>query len=233
MPRERVSPEVFISGLLRQNITDYNNSRSANWIYPDYPLLYELSKNINNFPRISVTQMTNSTESGLGIASLETVDNITLLINVWCFRHQLLTVDSTSEVFTYDDAQDIYKLTHQPVSIVTQVKDADDNIYINNEDYNLIDNDNDSLYDSVKWIGETPSDGVDFTVDYERRLSNQDLAQFIVQEIHEYLRDNWRTDFDDKYYNYRKTGLNIRTDLGGKVIRAELQVELSGINIGD
>ena len=63
MADEAITPQQFVSGKLRNNITDPNSTNraaaelSANWIYPDKPRLLALSGNENNFPRIAVTKM--------------------------------------------------------------------------------------------------------------------------------------------------------------------------------
>jgi len=231
----RVRPEVYLTGLLRQNIQDPNPNRQAgiNWIYPDYPLIYELSKNINNFPRISVTRMTNSTVSDLGIDTTDSIDTISLLINIWCIKKQLLPVRNGTFNLVYQDGTLIYPIPEVPISVVKRVVSAG-HTFKQDSDFILVDYDEDGLYDSIMWIGNTPAHGATFLLEVEQRLSNEDLAEYLAQEVHVYLRENWRQELPKKFlWNYRKASQNTLEDLSGKVIRTELRIDLEGVNIGD
>ena len=231
---ERVNAQSYVASLLRNNIPDPNPDREAiNWIFPDFPLIFELSKSVNNFPRISVTKMSSSSQGDVGMNSTETLDTVNLLINVWVFKNHLLPAAEFGETHVFSEGKTDYPLNTVPVSTISRVVSDSQYTFINKEDYILIDSNNSGWFDTLRFIDNTPADEEEFLVEYERRLSNEDLSEYIAQQVHEYLRDNWRQDLSPVLFNYRRAGATTRTELSGKVMRTELQIELQGINIGD
>jgi len=246
MTDSRVSPQEFITGLLRANITDPNATAraaaglSVNWIYPDRPRLKALVNNENNFPRISVTRMSTSSEGDIGMGGTETEDSVTLLINTYVIKNKLCTVKTvTDESHTFATGTDEYALDETPATNINEVTGTlSDNphTFVLDTDYQLIDADSDGRFDTIDWspAGDNPDDTTAFLVDYVRKLEGDTLAEYLVDSIHIWLRDNWRTDivptmFD--YINVRKSP--VLDEMSGRVKRCETQIRLSGINIGD
>jgi hypothetical protein len=56
------------------------------------------------------------------------------------------------------------------------------------------------------------------------------LGEYLALKIHQYLRDNWRTDLVSTLYNYFKVGVKDMEQLGGRIMRTELQVKFNGVN---
>lgn len=236
----RVFPPEFISGILRAEITDVNTSRSSNWIYPDKPRLLQISANRNNFPRVGIVEMRPpSTVRELGIGGTETEDEVTLGINVYTVKEQLLTVTSTSQSFTFDveDSDLSVQLTVEPITTATVTGTVGGVAYtfIKEQDYILIDNNSDGRYDGIQWTtdGDKPDDETSFTVTGIRQLAGEDLSRHLAHTIHMYLRDNWRDDIAPTLYGYQKLDMNTVPELDGTIARTELRVKFSGINIGD
>jgi len=242
----RVSPQEFITGLLRANLTDYNATArasaglSSNWIYPDRPLLAAMIDNENNFPRLSVTRMDTSSKGDIGMGGTETEDTVILLVNAYTIKTKLCTVRTeTNESHTFASGTDEYTLDVTPATNITEVTgtlSSSAHTFILDTDYQLIDADSDGRFDSIDWGlgGDVPDDTTDFYVDYVRKLEGDILAEYIIDDVNIYLRDNWRDDtvptlFD--YINVRKSA--IADEMSGRIKRCELQIRLGGVNIND
>lgn len=246
MAEERVTPQEFISGKLRGNITDPNATArasaglSVNWIYPDRPLIKNLSANENNFPRISVTRLDIGSQGDIGIGGTETYDDVNLLINVWTIREKAQTVVSTSdESKTFLIGTDIYNLNNLPVSSISSVTgtlSSAAHTFVKGTDYQLVDDDGDGRFDSIDWSlgGDDPDNNTAILVTYVRSLSGYALAEYLAQSAHIYLRDNWRTDIAPTLFDYVRTREPaFIEEMDGRIERVEIQVKFDGINIGD
>ena len=234
MGLENINAAQYITGKLRQNLTDYNASTRAanfgNWIFPDRPMLMKLIANKNNFPRISIEQGNISTLDEIGFECTDMEEIVTLTVNIWTMRELLCEVSrTTDETHTYIDGTSVYALANLPASNIVSILP-----YIKNTDYKLIDNDQDGFYDSVEWIGAHPADGINFDVTYTRDASADELVRIIANDIHKYLRENWREWTGLPLYEY-SVGSNrpIPYDENINVHRRELEVRFKGINIGE
>jgi len=247
MTDSRVSPQEFITGLLRANITDPNATAraaaglSSNWIYPDRPLLEAIVNNENNFPRISVTRMDTSSMGDIGIGGTETEDTVTLLINAYTIKTKpLLAVNTVSnESHTFAAGTDEYALDETPVTGITEVTgtlSSAAHTFVETTDYLLIDNDSDGRYDSIDWGqgGDTPDDTTDFDVDYVRKLEGDTLAEYLVGSVNIFLRDYWRTHTVPTLFDYQNVRISsVLDEIGGRIKRCEIQIKFTGINISD
>jgi len=243
MTLENVSIASYITDKLRNNITDPNSanrqSQFGQWIYPDMPKIVKLLNDKNNFPRISVETVTSNTDSEMGMACTEHVENVNLRISVWTVRDLVCTAASTtSEAHTYMTGTTEYELDNLPlstISLITGIVTTLPHTFTNGTDYQLIDGDSDGYLDTVEWLGvDLPDNGTDFNVSYQRKMSADELCRFIAQEINAYLRDNWRLWQERVMWGYKKTGgnhVNFDNDLG--VHKYELTCSFQGINIGD
>lgn len=247
MTDSRVSPQEFITGLLRANITDPNATAraaaglSSNWIYPDRPLLEAIVNNENNFPRISVTRMDTSSMGDIGMGGTETEDSVTLFVNAYTIKTKpLITVNTvTNESHTFASGTDKYALDETPATGITEVTgtlSSAAHTFVETTDYLLIDNDSDGRFDSIDWSpgGDDPDDTTDFYVDYVRKLEGDTLSEYLVGSVNIFLRDYWRTYTVPTLFDY----LNVRTsqaldEIGGRIKRCELQIKFTGININD
>ena len=242
MADEAVTPQQFITGKLRANITDVNSTarvvagHSSNWIYPDKPKLFALIADNDNFPRVSVTRMSLGTERELGMGGTETEDFVHLLVNIYTIKDRPLTVKTTTEEeHTFASGTSVYSLTNTPSSVINSVSGtvSGEAYDFASTDYQIIDNDEDGRFDSIQWLVTTPDDTTTFSVTYTRTLPGELLGEYLALQVHQYLRDNWRTDLVPTLYDYFKIGIKEMEQLDSRVIRTELQVKFKGINIGD
>lgn len=243
MTLENISLASYITGLLRQNMTDYNSvnrtSTFGNWIFPDKPKIVKLLSNKNNFPRVSVESMAFTTNSEMGMACTEHLEDMNLKITIWSVRDLICDVKSTAaEAHTYTTGTNEYELTNLPtsnVSLITGTLSSAPHTFVKGTDYQLIDDDSDGQFDSVEWLGvDLPDNSTDFAVSYQRRASTDELCRFVAYDINKYLRDNWRDWPESIVWSYRKTGATpIDFDENIGVFKFELTCSFQGINVGD
>lgn len=229
MVERRVTPQELISGKLRQNLTDYNATARAgaglspNWIYPDKPRIENLEAKIENFPRVGVTEMPISSAGDIGIGGSETEDTINLLINIYTIKEKLVKVETTTgEDIVHAGGEVDYTLDSVPLTKIDSVSPAVTSIAVK-------DISGDGRYNGITLDASANT----YSVDYSRELEGTALATFIAQDIHAYLRDNWRDDIDPTLYDYLLVNNKSLSSMNDRVQRRELQVKFSGINIGD
>lgn len=249
MAIENISSAQYLSGRLRQGVlagdlTDYNASNRTstfgNWIYPDYPRLTDLLKNKHNFPRVSVESMDNSTIKRMGMRSTQHHDLVQLSISVWSPSNLTCEIKNVAtEDHTYNTGTNIYELDSLPASIIGATIDGTKDTGVwsfdRGTDYELVDNDNDGLYDSVSWLGvDIPDDASVFTCAYNRKASGAELCRLIAQNIHVYIKDNWIDWFEsDHMLNYYKVTSSRPVNLDENINRYEIFCTFTGINIGE
>jgi hypothetical protein len=245
MTLENISAAQYLSGKLRQNLTDYNaahrSSNYGNWIYPDKPLIAKLLADKNNFPRISVEPAGEFSDHRLGQMSADYMDKVTLRITAWTVRDLICDVNSVAaEGHTFHTGTTEYPLTELPVSSIGAVSgtvSGNPYTFVQGTDYVLTDADGDGFRDSVDWSlgGTDPDDGTNFAVTYARKASGPELARLIIQSIHSYIRQNWRLNWSEHIlFNYRRIGSqpnSLDAQLG--VYSHELTIQFDGINIGE
>lgn len=211
-----ISAAQYISGQLRKGVhdgslTDYNSSSRVgeNFIYPDRPRILDLLKNKHNFPRISVETMDTSTIKRMGMRSTMHHDLTQLAINIWSPSNLTCEIDNiATEDHTYYTGTDIYPLDNIPVSIIGATIDGEllgaPHSFDRGIDYELVDNDYDGIYDSVKFLGvDEPDDDTTFTCAYNRKASGSELVRIIAKDVNDYIREGWQTWFDsDKLLSY-------------------------------
>ena len=242
MALNNISLAQYIVGKLRQNLTDYNSSNRTssygNWIFPDKPMITKLLNNKNNFPRISVEEMPRNTISEMGMRCSDHEENQSLKINIWSVRDLICDITSTTdEAHAYVSGTNEYDLTNLPfsdISIVSGTKDGESYTFIKGTDYQSYDSDSDGFKDQIKWLGDVPDNGTSFYVNYARKGIGAELVRIIAQDIHTYLRDNWRNWSERSFWNYRLISANpIDFDENISVYRYEIQIQFAGINIGE
>ena len=243
MTLTNISIASYIVDKIRNNITDPNSANRASqfgqWVYGDRPKIVKLLNDKNNFPRISVESISQSTDSEMGMSCTEHVENVNIKITVWSTRDLICTVKSTDgETHGYITDTNEYKLTNLPtsnISLVTGTLLGVPHTFLKGTDFSLIDNDSDGHFDSIEWLGvELPDNGTNFSVSYQRKASADELCRFIAYEINEYLRDNWRDWTEHVIWGYKKTGgtpVDFDSEIG--VYKYELTCSFQGINIGD
>lgn len=250
MAISNISAAQYISGRLRKGVadgdlTDYNSgNRPGNfvhWVYPDKPRIAELLKNKNQFPRVSVESMDDSTIKRLGMQSTQYHELVQLSINSWVSPNLTCEISNVAtEDHTYVTGTDEYELDNLPISIIGATVDGTmssvAHIFDRDTDYELIDADHDGFYDSISWLGaDEPDNGTTFTCAYNRKAGGEELARIIVKDIHNYIKSNWLTWFEiDKALNYYKVTSSkpIKLDAYEEVYRHELFCTFQGIDIG-
>ena len=243
MTLTNVSIASYIVDKIRNNITDPNSDNRASqfgqWVYPDKPKIVKLLNDKNNFPRISVESVTHATDSDIGMSCTEQIENVNLKITIWTVLDLVCTVVSTSdEVHGYITDTNEYELINLPtsnISMVTGQLSGIPHTFLKGTDYQLVDDDSDGYFDSIQWLGiDLPDNGTNFNVNYQRKMSADELCRFIGYEINKYLRDNWRLWSERIVWSYRKTGgtpIDFDENIG--VFKYELTCSFQGINIGD
>ena len=251
MTIENISSAQYLSGKLRygvhnSDITDYNSgsraSTHSNWIYPDRPRITDLLKNKNNFPRISVESMDDSTIRRLGIGSEQYHELVQLSINIWAPNTLTCTVSSTSgEDHTYATGVDYYELDNIPISVIGATidgtKDAGAFSFDRGVDYELVDNNYDGFNESIHWLGvDEPDDATVFTCAYNRKAAGDELCRLIAKDVHNYIRENWITwmGTDNELNNYKVVSSRpVAFNAQQNVCRYEMFITFTGINIGE
>lgn len=240
-----ISFSQYIVGQLRKAIVsgdliDYNSlSRNGdNFIYPDHPMIQILMKNKNNFPRISIESMNTPTLEDIGIGCTEQVQTANLKITVFSVRDLICSINTvTDESHTYITGTNIYELNELPLSDITNVTGTllgSPYIFIKNVDFIVYDSDFDGFRDSIIWLADIPDNGTDFLVSYKRNATSQEICRIIAQDIHVYLRDNWRFWSDRKFWGYKLTNsMPVDFDENIGVSRYEISISFEGINIGE
>ena len=246
-----ISAAQYMSGKLRYGVyngdlTDYNSvSRPSNfvsWIYPDRPRIVDLLNNKNNFPRISIESMDDSTIRRLGQGSTQYHELVQLAINIWCPSSVVCQVANTSsEDHIYVTGTDYYELDNLPASIIGATIDGTmtggAHSFDRGTDYELVDNNHDGFYDGVEWLGiDEPDDGTTFTCAYNRKASGDELCRLIAKDVHNYIKEQWLTWWsDDRMLNYYKviSSKPVKLDEYTNINRYEMFVTFSGLDIGN
>lgn len=230
-----ISFAQFVVGKLRQNLTDYNTTRSSTFgqfIYPDKPKITTLLNNKNNFPRISVETLSQPGSGEIGMGCNEHEQIVSLKITIYTVRDLICTIKNIIDETIPYTGSDIYELLNLPLSDIVSVREGV-TTFIKNVDYQVKDNDNDGMRDSIEWLlGDRPV--TNFDVTYKRSATGAELVRIIATDINKYLRDNWKNWSDRKFWNYQLTAANpIDFDEHIGISRYEMTVEFHGINIGD
>lgn len=251
MSIENISVAQYLSGKIRQgysdgSLVDYNSAaRPSNFthhVYPDRPRIIDLLKNKNNFPRISIELVDNSTIKRMGMRCTQHHDLVQLVLNIWSPPNLTCTISSVSgEDHTFVTGTDDYELDNLPVSITGNAIDGTmsggAHSFVKGTDYELIDADFDGFYDSISWLGvDLPDNGTDFTVAYNRRASGAELCRIIAKDVHDYIKDNWIDWHDeDQFVNYYRVISSRPVPLDGRqnVNRYEIYCSFKGTDIGD
>ena len=240
---DRISLAHYITGKLRQNMTDYNASNRASqfgqWIYPDRPKIMKLLNDKDNFPRISVESVSTPSNTEIGMSCPDLEETGTLRINVWAPMDLVCDIKTTSEeVHSYTDGTSGYTLNNLPLSTITLVTGTLGGVphtFIKNTDYTIMDSDSDGFFDSVEWLsGNTPDNATDFKISYKRIANGTELCRIISQDINKYLRENWRLWDNVPLWSYKKIADNpVDLDTEMNLWHHELQIQFTGINIGE
>jgi len=243
MTLENISLASYITGKIRQNITDPNSanrsSQFGQWVYGDKPKIVKLLNQKNNFPRISCESISHNTVEDLGMELSDQVESVSLKITVWTVTDLICTVTSTiAEEHTFLTGTDKYLLSNLPTSNISLVIGTFGGVpvhtFVKGTDYTLIDNDADGHYDTISWLGaDEPDNNTIIHISYQRNAVGDELCRFIAQEINIYLRE-WREWPEKIVWNYRKmsgTPIDFDSEIG--IWRYEITCSFEGINIGD
>ena len=217
MTLEQISLSQYLVGKLRKavadgEIRDYNtdnrNSQFGNYIYPDSPNIVKLIKNVNNFPRISIESVSQSSDHRLGQMSDSYLMRETVRITCFTVRDLVCVIKSTdAEAQTYATGTTIYELNNLPFSAISLVtgtfSGTPSHTFISGTDYQAkID---EGFNQSIEWLGaDLPDDATDFHITYNRKAAGLELTRISILDINKYFRQNWRTNWSENVaFNYK------------------------------
>lgn len=72
-------PVIIVQDLLRDQLYDYNTSRSGNWIYPDFP---NVSLSNDSYPRVSVTD-SDEPAKRMSVGTSNEMQTVDIDVDVW------------------------------------------------------------------------------------------------------------------------------------------------------
>lgn len=118
-----MDPKEAIVMLLRSQYFDPNVNRNPpglpytdpaykQWIFPDWPNFDKITK--NGYPRISVTDVTESNVQHMGCANPDEWDAVTVQIDTWALKGELYNVDGEN----YEGQEVANKLMRGALQIV-------------------------------------------------------------------------------------------------------------------
>ena len=138
---DEVRDEAFSFNLGQEDTFDYNNTQ------PAYEINHIPFSNSVNIEDENSTTFTEDTDWQL--APLQDY--------------------AKEDTFTYDDTQDDYTLSQPIDTDVVAIIDGDGNIFVRGTDYTVEDTDSDTFDETIRWDTNesTPTDGVEFTVNYD------------------------------------------------------------------
>lgn len=241
MTLNNISVSQYLVGKLRGaiisgDLIDYNSanrtSQFSNFIFPDTPMLSKLMKNKNNFPRISIESVSQSSDYRLGQMSDSYLMRETVKITCYSVRDLICDISTTSdESILFDSLEDVYELDNLPfsnISMVTGLFSGIAHTFVNGTDYEKYDSDGDGFFDSIKWLGVDEPDAT-FSVNYNRKGTGAEIVRIIAQNINEFFRKNWRLGFsENKIFNYKLLSFNpVDFEEEGGLYRFEMTVQFS------
>ena len=222
------------------NLTDYNaaSRTGTNFIYGDKPLLTSLLANKQNFPRVAITNMDESTLRSMGLQCTQHHDLTQAARNIYAPNNLICEINNVAtETHNYVTGTDTYTLDSQPASIIGATIDGTltgaPHSFVKDTDYELTF----GLEDKVKWLGvDEPDNGTSFTCGYSRKASGANLVQIIGRDIKALIREQWRAWFvtdkrltDFKIISSKPVTLDEFTQLE----RYEIYVTAKGINLDE
>lgn len=240
-----IQPVDKIVAYLRTVLTDYNSTArsaaglSSNWIYPDRPLVKNMLGEKNNFPRIGIWTLPESTLEKLAMDDTENYDLMRFQGEVVTVKKLVCTtVSTTDESHVFSTGTNDYLLSNAPVTHITSVTgtlSGSPYTFGLDVDYSLVDSDDDMHSDTIRWLDhDKPDNGTTFYVDYERNEHGWELAHHIVRDIKKALRENWETNtLLEGLYNPRfmMQPVDIDEDIG--IFRYQIEIQFEGINLGE
>ena len=239
-----ISMSQYLVGKLRQavisgDIIDFNSiSRNGtNYIFPDSPMITKLMGNKNNFPRISLESVSQSSDHRLGQMSDSYLMRETIKITCFSVRDLICSIKTTSdESIEYDPLIDTYELDNIPFSKITMVPGTltgSSHTFVNGIDYVQYDSNFDGFFDSIKWLGnDVPDDATNFLVSYKRVGTAQEIVRIMIQNINEFFRTSWRLGWsENKIFNYKLISSNsVDFDESGGLYRFEMVIQFSSFD---
>lgn len=230
----------FRDAVTSSALTDYNAASrvGTNWIYGDSPRITDLLKNKNNFPRVAITNMDESTFKTMGLQCTQHHDLTQVAINVYVPPNLTCEVNNVAtEGHVYVSGTDAYTMLEQPVSIIGATVDgtlsAVAHSFIRGTDYELTY----GLTDKITWLsGDKPDVGTTFTIAYSRRAAGANLAQIIGRDIKRLVREQWRNWYvnDKRLTDFKIVSSKpVKLDDYQQIERYEIFATFKGINLDE
>lgn len=228
--------DAVTSGALK----DYNAASRVgdNFIYGDTPRLTSLLKNKQNFPRVAITNMDESTFRSMGLQCTQSHDLTQVSINIYAPNNLICEINNVaSEGHVYVSGTDEYTLLEQPVSIIGATIDGTltgaPHSFVKGTDYELTF----GLEDAVTWLaGDKPDVGTTFTCAYSRKGSGANLVQVIGRDIKALIREQWRNWYvtDKRLTDFKIISSKpVKLDDFSQLERYEIYVSAKGINLDE
>lgn len=224
-------PEDIISGFLQKSLPDPKN-RGSRWIYPEKPQLLDLIDDVSNFPIISIESLGSSTISQLSLDCAGQEDFINLLVNAWSIKDDLVELESNEETITFSENSD-YLLNNIPFNKIVSIYNHTAQQSVELQNYNIKDSAGYGIYDSVFISGQNEGDSL--SIKTSRMGEGVDVVNYLIQESHKLLRDNWHTVLTEyNFFDYVRTGnSSVMFEEDIRLYRKEMQIRLNAINAGD
>lgn len=244
MTNTNFSPEEYIASKIRLayelgTLTDYNavNRTGTNFVFPDKPRIKAIMNNKNNFPRISIDDVIIAKNEEMGFDLNDIEERISLNITVWTVKDLVCKIEETvNEEIIYLTGTSDYTLANEyiggKITEITGTMGGNPHTFTSS-DYSLIDSDNNLRADTIRWSGgDTPDNGTNFYITYGRYAEGGKLAEIIGKELHTYLRNNWRDNFD--IYDYEDSSsqyIDFDKEIG--IFRYEISIIFLGIGASE
>lgn len=204
----KLEPEQIFVNFLRKNLTDYNSSRSGNWIYDDQPLVSSLGN--TSFPRIGITKITESTEPLGAYNDTNQWHTVTFQIDIFAKSDQLYTYTITNEgigTVSSDINTNRVSFDFIPYSITNIKIDSPPNPVVavavsTDSSFTAPASLSDGEAEYSKSTGNlnfsasdvTVYDGKSITSTYVVKLDGKKVCKMIARDIYMQIKTNWRTD---------------------------------------
>lgn len=247
MTKIKIQPDMIMCNFLRATVTDVNESRSGNWIFPDFPLIASLGD--ASYPRIGVTILSESGEH-LGLQDTAQWETVTFQIDVVTKKDLIVTATTTDEAMgTVASTSNSNRMTFTSVpTTITNIKHAGTAYTtVTAKDTNSAFTTPASLAaGTIEWsksTGDLNFSSSDITSHDTQaitstsvvKLEGKKCVQHVARDVVKQIKNSWRTAATFTGLEYPVKIANnpqpLDEDLG--IYRQTLEYQCNGINFGE